>query len=34
MGMASVTYGERRSARRLLVGKIEGKRPLGRKVYR
>jgi hypothetical protein len=30
MGGVCRTYGERRSVQRVLVGKLEGKRPLGR----
>jgi hypothetical protein len=30
MGRACSTYGEKRNAHRILVGKPEGKRPLGR----
>jgi hypothetical protein len=30
MGGSCSTYGEKRNAYRLLVGKLEGKRPLGR----
>jgi hypothetical protein len=34
MGLAFSTNGEKRNASRILVGKPEGKRPLGRSIHR